>query len=361
MVNPRSLLLFLALGLLPHLVLGQSATPPQPLRVAVYGSNPFVTVTNDGTFEGLSIDVWEQVAAKNAWTFQYALYPHEKEALEAISEGKADLLIGDIGIVSDLFGSVEFSQPYFRAGLQIMVPGARPRTFSRLVEDLEIWGHLKAFWILIGAIAIASILVALFERKHNPDFPKSWPDGLAEALYYVVSLSLGKSGYKGFGGWFGRVVMIIWTIIGVVVVIYMTSSVTSVMTAEAINSHIIGPESLPGKVVGAVTGTRAVEYLQKHNITYNEYSGLDEAVQKLLKGAVPALVGSAPILQSYDKSHPTLDITEVGRIFEHYNYGFAMPIGSPLRASLNRALLDLQENGILLKIGQNYFGDVYQP
>jgi ABC-type amino acid transport substrate-binding protein len=371
-VDPRALLLLLILWLIAPQAIAQDAPDPiatpaatpspinQPVRVALAGQPPFVSTASDGAYQGLSIDVWEQVAAKNGWTFQYQHFTRETDALRSVAEGKSDILVGDISIVSSLFQTVEFSQPYARAGLQIMIPGARPHTLSRLIEDLETWGHIKAFWIILGVIALATLLVTLFERRHNPDFPKTWRDGIAEAAYYVISLSLGKSGYKGFGGWFGRLVMITWTIAGVVVVIYMTSSVTTIMTTEAINSHIVGPESLPGKVVGVVTGSRALTYLQHNGITYTEFPDMESAVQKLLQGSIPAIVGSAPLLQSFDKAHPHLNITEVGRVFEHYNYGFAMPIGSPLRTPLNQALLDLQENGVLLKIGQNYFGAVYQ-
>lgn len=330
------------------------------MRAAVCGSEPFVSKV-DGTFQGFSIDVWEQLAAKNSRSFAYQYYPTPEDGIKAIQNGEADVLIGDVSIVSDLFGNVEFSQPYFRAGLQIMIVEGRPYTISRMLEDLNAWGHLRPFWFFLGAIAVFTILVALFERKHNPDFPKKWADSLAEALYYVVSLSLGKSGYKGFGGWFGRLVMIVWTVVGVFVVIIITSRVTAAMTTESLNSNIKGPQSLPGKTVGAVTGTRAIEYLKDNNITYNEYPTLEVAVEKLLKGDVSALVGPAPILQTYDKDHPSQPITEVGRIFEHYNYGFAMPFGSPLRVPLNKALLDLQEDGILIKIGQRYFGEAFQP
>ena len=355
----RAIILVLFLGFLPCPVWAQEAPTSNPLRVAICGSEPFVS-EEEGTFQGFSIDVWQQLAAKNSWSFTYKYYSSPDEGIKAIENGEADVLVGDVGIVSDLFDNVEFSQPYFRAGLQIMITEGRPYTLDRMLEDVDAWTHYSPFWMFLGAVLIFSVLVALFERKHNPDFPKKWTDGLAEALYYVVSLSLGKSGYKGFGGWFGRLVMIVWTVVGVFVVIIVTSRVTAAMTTEALNTNINGPQSLAGKTVGAVTGTRALAYLQHKNITFNEYPNFDVAVQKLIKGDVAALVGPAPILQAYDKDHPTMPITEVGAIFEHYNYGFAMPLGSPLRVPLNSALLDLQESGVLTEIGQRYFGQVFQ-
>lgn len=363
-VGLRSFIFFLAFWLLTSFAPAAqehstAPMPAMPLRVALFGLAPFV-IENDGTLDGFSIDVWEHLAAANTWSFVYKRYPTAEAAIKAVTDGQADIVVGDVSIVAPLFSSVEFSQPYFRAGLQIMVAEGRPYSMSRMFEDIWAWLHFELFWIFVGGVVVISVGVMFFERKHNPDFPKKWSDGFAEALYYVVSLSLGKSGYKGFGGWFGRLVMIIWTVVGVLVVIIVTSRVTAAMTTEAFNSRITGPKSLPGKTVGAVTGTRAITYLQHHSITFNEYGDWDEAVKKLLKGDVPALVGPAPVLQTYDKEHPTLNITEIGAIFEHYNYGFAMPIGSPLRVPLNRALLEIQENGELLKIGQEYFGEVFQ-
>jgi polar amino acid transport system substrate-binding protein len=361
MVSLRAVVLLLFFGFVCGLASAQeAASAGKPLRIAVTGDSPFVTVT-DGVFNGMSVSVWEAVASKNGWSYVYTAYPTAQAAFDAMANGKADLVVGNIYIQSALFNQMEFSQPYFRTGLQIMVPEARPKTFHRLIEDLEMWGHLKIFWSLIGCILAASIFVALFERKHNPDFPKGWADGFAEALYYVVSLSLGKSAYKGFGGWKGRLVMIVWTILGVVVIIFLTSSVTATLTAEAISSHIVGPESLPGKTVGVVTGSHAMDYLKEYSITYNEYANMDDAVRALIKGSIPGVVGSAPILQYYDNSHMAMPITEVGPIFWPYYYGFAMPIGSSLRGPLNRALLSLEENGSLLQIGKTYFGDVYRP
>lgn len=355
----RAIIFVFFLGCLAGFVRAQEAPTSKPLRVAICGSEPFVS-EEDGTFQGFSIDVWQQIAAKNSWGFAYKYYPSPDEGIKAIENGEADVLVGDVSIVSDLFDNVEFSQPYFRAGLQIMITEGRPYTLNRMLEDMDAWTHYSPFWIFMGAVVIFSVLVALFERKHNPDFPKKWADGLAEALYYVVSLSLGKSGYKGFGGWFGRLVMIVWTVVGVFVVIIITSRVTAAMTTESLNSSIKGPQSLPGKTVGAVTGTRALTYLKHKGITFNEYPSFDVAVPKLIKGDVSALVGPAPILQAFDKDHPTLPITEIGAIFEHYNYGFAMPLGSPLRVPLNSALLDLQESGVLTEIGQRYFGQAFQ-
>lgn len=332
-----------------------------PIRVAVAGEDPFVR-SQDGVWTGLAIAIWEQAAAKNDWSFVYTGFPTQEEALRAVRSGAQDVLVGDVTITSELHKEVDFSQPFFRTGQQIMVLDSRPHTIGRLLNDLATWGHLKIFWYLAAGIAVFTLGVTLFERKHNPDFPKTWRDGLAEAFYYVISLALtGKSVYKGFPGLLGRLVLVFWMLLGVITVAYLTSSITSVMTMEKLESHIAGPQDLPGKRVGAVADTPAVTYLRNHDISFQLYPDMPGAVGALVRGQIDALVGDAPILQSYDFNHPKIPITEVGPIFSPLTYGFAMPIGSPVRVPLNRALLQLFESGALLELGQQYFGPIYHP
>lgn len=316
----------------------------------------------DGVWSGISIDIWQKVAEINGWNYRLIAYPDAVTAIEAVALGAVDVVASDVPITSKGVKFAEFSQPYFRSGLQIMISDARPHTLGRLWEDLGSWEHLRMFWILAVVVLLSTIAVAVFERKHNPDFPKTWHDGLAEAFYYVITLTLtGKSTYKGFPGVLGRLVLVAWTIFGVITVIYLTSTVTAVMTAEKLQSQIVGPQSLPGKVVGAVRETKALDYLGRFHIETDLFPTLEDAVQALLQGKIRAVVDDAPVLQYFDANHPHLAITEVGPVFAPYNYGFAMQTGSPLRGPVNSALLQLQEGGDLVEIAQRYFGPVYRP
>lgn len=353
----RSLLFGAALLLLALARVGAG----EPLRVAVVNSEPF-TMSQDGVWSGLSMDVWQKITELNGWNYKITSYPDGISALEAVALNAVDVVVADVPITSEGLKYVEFTQPYFRSGLQIMISDARPHTLGRLWEDLSTWEHLKIFWVIAGVVVVMTVGVTLFERRHNPDFPKAWHDGLAEAFYYVITLTLtGKSTYKGFPGVLGRLMLVAWTIFGVITVIFLTSTVTAAMTAEKLQSQIVGPQSLPGKVVGVVKETKALDYLSRHNIETNVYPSLEEAVKALLRGDVRALVGPAPILQYYDANHPELAITEVGPVFSPYNYGFALQPGSALRQPMNAALLRLQEDGTLFDLGRKYFGAVYQP
>ncbi|TSA33309.1 MAG: hypothetical protein D4R65_07935 [Verrucomicrobiaceae bacterium] len=332
----------------------------EPLRVGLAGEEPFVV--KGPPFTGVAVDVWEKIAALNSWTFTYTTFPSLDEGIRAVNAGKVDVLAGNVGITKDRLSLVEFSQPYFRSGFQIMLSEARPHSVARLGADLLDLLRMEVFWYVVAAVVAFTVLVYFFERRHNPDFPKTTAAGAAEAFYYVVTLALtGKSAYKGFPGILGRLVMVAWIILGIITVAYLTSSITSSMTLEKLGNRISGPEDLPGKTVAVVSGSTAEHYLRDKGITIYPAKDLASAVDAMLGQKAAAVVDDAPVLQSYDFNHPRLPITEVGPVFAPQNYGFALAIGSPLRLPLNQALLDLGESRTLSGIFHAYFGSVYQP
>lgn len=341
-------------------LLAATVRSAEPLRVGLAGEEPFI-VTGP-PFSGVAVDVWEKIAAANSWQFSYTMFASADEGLEAVASGKVDVLAGNLGITKDRLSKVEFTQPFFRSGLQIMVSEARPHSVSRLGEDLLEILRTEIFWYVAGAVVLLTIFVFLFERRHNPEFPKSQREGFAEAFYYVISLALtGKSTYKGFPGVLGRLVMVAWMILGIITVAYVTSSITSSMTLEKLGNRIAGPQDLPGKTIAVVQGSTAEDYLRQKGITLLSAKTLSEAVSAMMRRSANAVVDDSPVLQSYDFRHPELPITEVGPVFAPQNYGFAVPIGSPLRLPLNRSLVELGESKALSEIFHNYFGSVYQP
>ena len=51
------------------------------------------------------------------------------------------------------------------------------------------------------------------------------------------------------------------------------------------------------------------------------------------------------------------DVTTVGDIFLDRDYALAVPIGSPLRAPLNKALAEMHESGQITHIFNKYWED----
>jgi ABC-type amino acid transport substrate-binding protein len=328
----------------------------QNLRVGIAGQPPFINL--ESVPSGAAVDIWEKIAAENDWSFDYTRFDTIKNGLKAIADGSVDVLVGDTPINKENLAQVEFSQPFFHSGLQILIADNQRTVRARLANDVKDLLKLEIFWIILACIVVLSTTVYLFERKHNPDFPAGRREGLAEAFYYVVTLALtGKTAYKGFPGVLGRLVLIIWILLGIISVAYVTSSITSAMTVEKLSNAIENLRDLNNKTIAVISDSPAEDYIKKVGIDEYPAKDIQDAVRALLAKQADAVVADAAVLQSFDFNNPRLPLRVVGRIFQVENYGFAMPIGSPLRMPLNRQLVKMQESKETHTILAGYFGE----
>lgn len=116
-----------------------TAGAAEPLRVGAAGEAPFVEWTGAGQPTGAAVELWEKIAAANEWTFAYEKFASTDDGLAAVAKNNIDVLVGDTGITRARLASVDFSQPFFRSGLQIMISEA------------------MVFWIILGLITVAYV------------------------------------------------------------------------------------------------------------------------------------------------------------------------------------------------------------
>ena len=334
-----------------------SAQDTSNLRVGVLAAPPFVKSMGNGEYTGFTVDLWERLAADQGWKFHYVPYKNIASLLSAAHEGQIDLAATDLTITSERWKHVDFSHPYYNSGLQIMINEKRKHAFGHLWQELGNAGHLKIYLIGAGIILLFTIGLTILDRRWDPDFHKHWHLGLSESFFHVMSIVFtGKTTHKGLPDPYGKILAGIWTACGVAIVAYITSSITSVMTAEALRNSINGPGDLVNKVVGTVSNSTSQQYIESLKLDGQYFPDLPAAVEALVEQRINAIIYDAPALQDYDNSHPKLPITEVGQIFDKQEYGFAMPSGSRLRLPVNEGLLRLREAGFTNQLNKRYFG-----
>lgn len=336
----------------------QEAAPPADLEVGVMVSPPFVEAQGENAYSGMAIDLWETVARQLGLSFQYVQYPNFRELVQATANGEIDAAVTNLTITRNRAEAISFTQPWYDAGLRIMVPEEGGGGFWGVVAGLQDAGHLRAYAWLLFVIVVATVLFTLFDRRFDPDFPRRWREGIAESFYHVMSIATsGRTSRKNLFGWVGRFWQAIWLAVGVAVIAYVTSSVTSVMTAVSLTQGISSVSDLPGKTVAVFTGSVAEEYMQEFEIASRSYAGIDESVAALRSGRVDAIVADAPILEHYAHTHTEQGVAVVGSIFHPDKYGFAFPHGSALERPVTLEILHLQENGALAEMNLRYFGN----
>ena len=331
--------------------------PPEELVVGVYVSPPFVEEHEDGNYSGMAIDLWETVADRMDLAFRYATYPTFGSLVRATASGEVDAAVTNLTITRERAELIAFTQPWYDAGLRIMVPSQGGGGFRGMLNGLQNAGHLRAYIFLLSMILIATVGLSLFDRRFDPDHPRRWRESIAESFYQVMSIiTSGRTARKNLFGWVGRIWQALWLIVGVAVIAYITSSVTSVMTTVSLTQGISALSDLPGNTVGVLSGSVAEQYMRDMGIATRSYVNIDASVVALREGRLDAVVGDAPILEHYVLTHQKDNLAVVGNLFHPDKYGFAFPHESNLTTPTTLELLDLQEDGTLGNLRLEYFG-----
>lgn len=337
-----------------------AAAGPRIVRVGVYEVPPFAEPDAALKWKGFAVVLFEASAIQLQMIPEFRQYANIDDLMSAVEKGEVEAGIGNIMVTSKRLTQVDFSQPILDGGLRVMVPSDRTHTLRRLWNGLVEDGHVQVlFWALVGMLVLSVVVMAAL-RRLDREFSQHWHEGFAEAMYHVVSVMMtGKTSYKGKLGpaWLARVVASVWLIFGVASVAYVTSSITSVMTADTISDAVHGPKDLPGRTVGVLTGSVGARYCAEHGIDVVTYDTLDEAARALADRMTEAVVSDAQSLEYYDVSHPQVNVAVVGEMFERRHYAFPINrAAEDLRRRIDVVLVGLREDGMLEQLRRRSFG-----
>lgn len=337
-----------------------AAAAPRIVRVGVYEVPPFAEPDAALKWKGFAVVLFEASAIQLQMIPEFRQYANIDDLMSAVEKGEVEAGIGNIMVTSKRLAQVDFSQPILDGGLRVMVPSDRTHTLRRLWNGLVEDGHVQVlFWAVVGMLVLSVVVMAAL-RRLDREFSQHWHEGFAEAMYHVVSVMMtGKTSYKGKLGpaWLARVVASVWLIFGVASVAYVTSSITSVMTADTISDAVHGPKDLPGRTVGVLTGSVGARYCAEHGIDVVTYDTLDGAARALADRVTDAVVSDAQSLEFYDVSHPQVNVAVVGEMFERRHYAFPINrAAEDLRRRIDVVLVGLREDGMLEQLRRRSFG-----
>lgn len=334
--------------------------PPRKVRAAVYADAPFAVRDSSGRWDGFSVVMLEAASVQSRLLLEFHECGSLDELYAEVASGQADVGVGNTLVTSARIGSVDYTQPTLDGGLRVMVPSDHSHTLSRLWEGLQSDGHVRVM-LWGGAITLAvSMLLVFVLRRLDREFTPHWHEGLAESFYHVASVTMtGKTSYKGKVGpkWASSLVAALWLVFGVASVAYLTSSITSVMTANTMKSRIGGPHDLKDRTVGVLKGSVGERYCGQHGIDVVPFESIDAAAQALAAKELDAVVSDAQTIEYFDTSHPEVAVAAIGELFERRHFAFPVHQGdAELLGRLNAAIVSLREDGVLDRVRSRWFG-----
>ncbi|MAS36905.1 MAG: amino acid ABC transporter substrate-binding protein [Anaerolineaceae bacterium] len=348
----RTSLLFVILFNLTAGILHAQET--EPLRVATKLFPPLVLKQSD-LFTGFSIQLWEAIASNAG--LDYELYEVETvvDQLDAIQNGDADVAIAGITITAEREQVLDFSFPYFDAGLQIMVREDEITPISHALAAVLSPDFLQFLLMFVGLILVAAHILWFIERRRNPKISASYLPGISQMLWWSAVTVIGYDDVppSTIGG---RVMALIWMFAGIFLIANLTASLSAGATVRELQSSISDISDLRNNRVATVNGTTSAQYLATAGIRYTGTETIDEAYELLRDRNVEAVVYDAPVLLYYVITHEDDIFRTVGQPFGMEEYGIALPEGSPHRETINRAILSLLEDGTYQQIYNRWFG-----
>jgi polar amino acid transport system substrate-binding protein len=329
------------------------------LRVATKKIEPFVFLEPDGSLRGYSIDLWTEVARRLGATTTWVTTKSIDELLATVTSNNADVAIAGISMTPKREEVLDFSHPYFDSGLQVMVRNKGNRGALGVV-----WETVKspAIWQPFLVLLIASVVIAhvmwLAERRHNPDFPRTYGKGMWESFWWsIVNVTTGGDAEKKVRRPLGRITAMLWMATGVFLVAYLTGSVTSAITVKELRSDITGISDLDGRRTVTVKGSTSAALLDQLGYGHDDVLLLDRPVyDRLRKGEIDAIVFDSPVLRYAERTIGRGQLRVVGPIAEADKYGIALPAGSVLREPIDRILLEMAKDGTNTRLMSKWFG-----
>ena len=241
---------------------------------------------------------------------------------------------------------IDFTQPYFDSGLQIMVHAQREHHLLDLFDSIP-WSTIgMLLGVFLAIMVVMAHILWIVERQTSEHFQKSYLRAIGEGLWGVALIvATGEHGDRQGAKVVKRFIVFFMWLVGVVLIAQLTAAVTSTQTVDRLNSNIRGPDDLAGKKVATVRGTAAAEYLTEQGLPYVGVASAEEGCDLVLREEVQALVFDSPTVQSLASTRGNGVLQVVGPIFAPQKYGIAVADGSPLRKRINRALLEMYEDG----------------
>jgi len=123
---------------------------------------PFEYKGKDGKYTGFDIDLWAEIAKRIG--VEYELKPMDFNGLiPGLTTGNLDVALAAIFIKSAREEKIDFSHPYFRAGLKVMVPADN--------QDIKVPADLKGKTVSVKLGTAAVDYVETLGAKKIVKFP----------------------------------------------------------------------------------------------------------------------------------------------------------------------------------------------
>ncbi|KAA5539772.1 transporter substrate-binding domain-containing protein [Roseiconus nitratireducens] len=317
--------------------------PPEVLLVGTKVSPPFAIKNSDGSWSGISIELWDHLA--DELDLEYELVEMSlDQMLTELEAGRLDAAVAAISVTSDRHERVGFCHPHFSTGLGIAVSARERTTAWSLVNRIVSSRLVKIIGSMIGIVLVCGLLFWVFERKTNTlMFGGKRRSGIGMGIWWSTILLFGHKGVVPVSV-MGRILATFAMLASLILLSILTGIITSVLTVQQLDTGIASPTDLNRVRVATISSSTSEDYLRQRRIFFRAYPNPDEALRAIEDGKADAVVYDAALLKymAAEQFANRIDVLPV--VFNVQEYAIALQADSSLRKPLNEALLRYRES-----------------
>jgi polar amino acid transport system substrate-binding protein len=327
---------------------------PSKLRVATIERRPFAMRAGN-RIVGFSIDLWEEVAKDLKFETEFVMSEQFSEMLGLVKRREVDAAIANITITSAREREMDFTQPMFDSGIQVLVRDEEgPVGLVGALFNWEMLGLVVFAGVILFVIAN---LMWVFERRDQPYFQYPYKEGIWRSFWWALNVMV-NGGFEERVPQTrrGRVFAVLLVIASLFLVSAFVAKITAALTISELKSQIQSYRDLFNRRVGTTVGSTSASFLDLHSVPYRRFTNIDNVFKAIELGELDAVVHDAPVLAYYANTQGKGVVRLVGAVLRPEKYGIALQQGSRYREPLDRVLLAMREDGRYDEIYRRWFG-----
>ena len=310
-----------------------------------------------GVHQGMAVDLWSRIAAKNGWKFKYVLIDGDIEKLlSGLQDSTLDVVIGGVSVTYERMKVADFSTPYFINRIGVVGLNTS-KTFSQMLWVIAANLVDYKFHVLIGLLVFFIFINLLWWFEYGKIKDKKYKSGINDLAWNAFLIFMTKQQVGLYKTWFGRILVAILICASLVVsgliIAAFSSALTLSLSSKSLNVERADLESRP---VAAIKGSFEATLAKELGFQYRFYPNLSQSMDALLEGEVVGVMIDIPTAHYYLKAHNHSNLKIMPFTLNYNEFAFAFKRNSPYLRKFNLSLTELQDRREAKNICEIYIG-----
>ncbi|XP_076451148.1 glutamate receptor ionotropic, kainate 3-like [Babylonia areolata] len=343
-----------------------------PLTIVTKQTDPFI-IFRDGRHTGFSYDLLQELAKKLKFDFvldDVTGRPDDAGPLggmvKNLIEGKALMAVGKLEVTAERESEISFSYTILSTQASLLIRKAKStRNYFQFLDPFktDLWMMILAF------IAVAAIALFLISRYDPTQQTLEQRFDLKESAWYALNILLqGTTDYSPQTTSMRAIIAFFWFSVIILEAAY-TANLAAYLTLQQMDSRVKTVDDLARQnsiKYGVANNSHLMNFFQSQDedpfermwafMKINEETSLledkQEIVERVMTGRF-AFIADGVTNEYYATQY--CGIEAIDQNFGAKDFSLGFPPGAPYRDDVNRALLELKENGVLDDLRQKWW------